>query len=98
MLKKIDVSNIAVFISFNRLCEGHLLREKKMSYEEILYTASEGIAIITLNRPDRLNVWTRVMAGEVWYSMHRAADDDATKVIVLTGAGRGFFVAPMWPS
>jgi enoyl-CoA hydratase/carnithine racemase len=59
---------------------------KKMSYQEILYAAFKGIAIITLNRPDRLNVGTRVMAGEVWDSMHHAADDDATKVIVLTGA------------
>jgi enoyl-CoA hydratase/carnithine racemase len=61
-----------------------------MSYREILYTVSEGIAVITLNRPDRLNAWTRVMASEVWDAMHHAADDDAVKVIVLTGAGRGF--------
>jgi enoyl-CoA hydratase/carnithine racemase len=61
-----------------------------MHYKEILYTASKGIAVITLNRPDKLNAWTRLMAGEVWDAMHRAADDDAVKVIVLTGAGRGF--------
>ena len=61
-----------------------------MNYKEILYTLSEGIAVITLNRPDKLNAWTRLMAGEVWDAMHRAADDDAVKVIVLTGAGRGF--------
>lgn len=61
-----------------------------MNYKEILYTATEGIAVITLNRPDKLNAWTRLMAGEVWDAMHRAADDDAVKVIVLTGAGRGF--------
>jgi enoyl-CoA hydratase/carnithine racemase len=61
-----------------------------MNYKEILYTTSEGIAVITLNRPDKLNAWTRVMAGEVWAAMHRAAGDDAVKVIVLTGSGRGF--------
>ena len=61
-----------------------------MNYKEILYTESEGIAVIMLNRPDKLNAWTHLMAGEVWDAMHRAADDDAVKVIVLTGAGRGF--------
>jgi enoyl-CoA hydratase/carnithine racemase len=61
-----------------------------MNYKEILYTASEGIAVITLNRPDKLNAWTRLMGSEVWDAMHRAADDGAVKVIVLTGAGRGY--------
>ena len=61
-----------------------------MNYKEILCTASEGIAIITLNRPDKLNAWTRRMASEVWNAMHYTADDSSVKVIVLTGAGRGF--------
>jgi enoyl-CoA hydratase/carnithine racemase len=65
-------------------------RKHNMNYKEILYTESEGIAVIMLNRPDKLNAWTHLMAGEVWDAMHRAADDDAVKVIVLTGAGRGF--------
>jgi enoyl-CoA hydratase/carnithine racemase len=70
--------------------EFYARRKHNMNYKEILYTMSEGIAVITLNRPDKLNAWTRLMAGEVWDAMHRAADDDAVKVIVLTGAGRGF--------
>lgn len=61
-----------------------------MNYKDILYTASEGIAVITLNRPDKLNAWTRLMAGEVWDAMHYAAEDSSVRVIVLTGAGRGF--------
>lgn len=61
-----------------------------MNCKDILYTASEGIAVITLNRPDKLNAWTRLMASEVWDAMHYAADDSSVKVIVLTGAGRGF--------
>jgi enoyl-CoA hydratase/carnithine racemase len=61
-----------------------------MNYKDILYTASEGIAVITLNRPDKLNAWTRLMASEVWDAMHHAADDNTVKVVVLTGAGRGF--------
>jgi len=61
-----------------------------MKYEQILYEVSEGIAVITLNRPEKLNAWTRVMAGEVWDAMHRAGDDSQVKVILLTGTGRGF--------
>jgi len=61
-----------------------------MAYEQIIYGVGEGVATITLNRPDRLNAWTRLMAREVMTAVHRAEDDDNVRVIVLTGAGRGF--------
>ena len=61
-----------------------------MDYESILYETGEGIAIVTLNRPERLNAWTRAMQKEVHDAMHRAAADDAVRAIILTGAGRGF--------
>ena len=61
-----------------------------MAYEQILYSASDGVATVTLNRPDRLNAWTGVMHQEVKAAMRAAADDEAVRVIVLTGAGRGF--------
>jgi enoyl-CoA hydratase/carnithine racemase len=61
-----------------------------MSYQEIRYEIAERIATITLHRPDRLNAWTPTMGEEVRDAMRRAADDDAVRVIVLTGAGRGF--------
>jgi enoyl-CoA hydratase/carnithine racemase len=61
-----------------------------MSYQEIRYEIAERIATITLDRPDRLNAWTPKMGEEVRDAMRRAADDDAVRVIVLTGAGRGF--------
>ena len=57
---------------------------------EILYNVSKRVATITLNRPDKLNAWTRVMEQEVRQAMHEAAADDQVRVIVLTGAGRGF--------
>jgi enoyl-CoA hydratase/carnithine racemase len=61
-----------------------------MTYSEITYAAQDGIAVVTLNRPDKLNAWTSVMEREVREAMRAASDDDAVKVIVLTGAGRGF--------
>ena len=61
-----------------------------MAYAEITYRVTDGVAVVTLNRPDRLNAWTGVMEGEVRAAMRAATDDDAVRVIVLTGAGRGF--------
>jgi|WetSurMetagenome_2_1015567.scaffolds.fasta_scaffold93505_2 enoyl-CoA hydratase/carnithine racemase len=61
-----------------------------MNYEQILYAVNDRVATITLNRPDRLNAWTRVMSREVMHATHRAEEDVSVRVIVLTGAGRGF--------
>ena len=61
-----------------------------MSYSQILYEAEDGVATITLNRPDRLNAWTGVMAAELRAAMAEAEGDREVKAIVLTGAGRGF--------
>ncbi len=61
-----------------------------MTAQEIQYTVSARVATITLNRPDKLNAWTRTMEQEVRQAMHEAARDDQVRLIVLTGAGRGF--------
>lgn len=61
-----------------------------MSYEQVVYQVRDGIATITLNRPDKLNAWTRKMSHELRAAMHAAAADDAVRGIILTGAGRGF--------
>ena len=61
-----------------------------MSYQEVVYNVEDGVAVVTLNRPDRLNAMTLTMAGEIRAAMQQATDDDQVRVIVLTGAGRGF--------
>src|SRR5947209_4204029 len=60
------------------------------SFEQIRYDVADGVATVTLNRPDKLNAWTRQMEKEVQAAMARAEADDQVRVIVLTGAGRGF--------
>ncbi|MBV1930717.1 MAG: enoyl-CoA hydratase [Porticoccaceae bacterium] len=61
-----------------------------MEYREILYKVDGKVAVITLNRPDKLNAWTARMAEEIQDATVTASEDDSVNVIVLTGAGRGF--------
>lgn len=61
-----------------------------MAYEEITYEATDHIATVTLNRPEALNAWTRRMAVEYRHAMGAAEQDDDVRVIIVTGAGRGF--------
>ena len=61
-----------------------------MAYEEILYEVSESIATLTLNRPAKLNAWTTKMEKEVAQALLTAEHDEKVRVIILTGAGRGF--------
>ena len=61
-----------------------------MPSQETLYNVANRVATIILNRPDKLNAWTALMESEVRSHMENAAQDDEVRVIVLTGAGRGF--------
>ncbi len=63
-----------------------------MANQETVYTVSERVATITLNRPDKLNAWTAIMDQEVRASIYAAEGDPNVRVIILTGAGRGFCV------
>jgi enoyl-CoA hydratase/carnithine racemase len=60
------------------------------NYQDILYAIEGHIAVITLNRPERLNAWTADMNSSVRRAICAAAVDAAVRVIVVTGAGRGF--------
>ncbi|WP_121062214.1 enoyl-CoA hydratase-related protein [Chachezhania antarctica] len=59
-----------------------------MQYETLTYDLTDGLAVITLNRPDKMNALTRQMRAEVAHAA-KAAGDDA-RALVLTGAGRAF--------
>ncbi len=61
-----------------------------MPNQEIIYHVADRVATITLNRPDKLNAWTAVMEQEVRAAFEAADRDDEVRVIILTGAGRGF--------
>ena len=61
-----------------------------MQYETLLYQASDGVATLTLNRPEVLNAFSTAMQRELAAVVLRLADDDAVRAVVLTGAGRAF--------
>jgi len=61
-----------------------------MTYESIGFTIENGIAVLTLNRPDRLNSFTQAMHREVRDALDRLQADKTARVLLLTGAGRGF--------
>jgi 2-(1,2-epoxy-1,2-dihydrophenyl)acetyl-CoA isomerase len=61
-----------------------------MAYENILFEIAGGVAKLTLNRPDKLNSFTVAMHRELRDAMERVQAEKGTRVLVLTGAGRGF--------
>ena len=61
-----------------------------MQYETLLYEVSDGVATVTLNRPEVLNAFSTPMQSELAAVILRLADDDAVRAVVLTGAGRAF--------
>jgi enoyl-CoA hydratase/carnithine racemase len=61
-----------------------------MPNQETIYQVAEHIATITLNRPEKLNAWTAIMEQEVRTAFEQAERDENVRVIILTGAGRGF--------
>ena len=62
-----------------------------MAYEELIYSVENGnIAVITLNRPDAMNALTHLTHTELGQAIDEADKDDKIRVIVITGAGRGF--------
>lgn len=61
-----------------------------MDFTQIIYEVKSAIAWVTLNRPDRLNAWTKTMMEELITAAEMADTDDAVRVVIVTGAGRAF--------
>ena len=61
-----------------------------MPFEHILYQVDQGVAVITLNRPDVLNSFNRAMAAEVRQAFSAITGDPEVRAVLLTGAGRAF--------
>jgi enoyl-CoA hydratase/carnithine racemase len=61
-----------------------------MEFKQITYDKAEHIATITLNRPEKLNAYSEIMVHEIIAALSDARDDDAVRVVIITGAGRGF--------
>lgn len=59
-------------------------------YQEIKYDVENPIAVITMNRPDRLNAMTTHMLAEIRHALARAESDASVVGMILTGEGRGF--------
>jgi enoyl-CoA hydratase/carnithine racemase len=60
------------------------------AYQNILFGVADGIATVTLNRPEKLNAYTLEMGDEIVDAFARIRADAAVRVAILTGAGRGF--------
>ena len=56
----------------------------------VLYVLDDGVARITLNRPEALNAWTPELGRELLAAVRRASDDPAARALLITGAGRAF--------
>lgn len=70
-------------------CNGAVTKPN-MSYTKIFFTIADGVATITLNRPDKLNSFDREMALETIDALDKAKDDASVRAVLLTGEGRAF--------
>jgi enoyl-CoA hydratase/carnithine racemase len=61
-----------------------------MDFQDIVYEVSDGIATITLNRPDKMNAFTGRMMHEIISALDATDADDSVKVVIFTGAGRAY--------
>jgi enoyl-CoA hydratase/carnithine racemase len=61
-----------------------------MDFEQILYEVQDQVLTITLNRPERLNAFTKTMGRELIEAFDRSDADDDVRAVIVTGAGRGF--------
>ncbi|MGY8737592.1 MAG: enoyl-CoA hydratase-related protein, partial [bacterium] len=61
-----------------------------MEYQDILFDLDDGIATITMNRPEKLNAYTTDMGEEVTHAFRETQRDPEVRAVILTGAGKAF--------
>ncbi len=61
-----------------------------MSFKTVLYEVNDHVAIVTINRPEKMNSWNGDVARELSLALHQANDDDEVRAVVVTGSGRAF--------
>jgi len=61
-----------------------------MSFDSIIYEMSDTTAVVTINRPDKMNTWNATVASELGQALYQANLDDKVRAVVITGAGRAF--------
>ena len=61
-----------------------------MDYQDIIYTEENGIATMTLNRPDKMNSFSLGMQDSMYRVVENASQDKTVRVLIITGAGRAF--------
>ena len=61
-----------------------------MNLDTVLYDVTDGIATVTLNRPESMNAWTPRLSDDLGIAMGAADADDDVRVVIVTGAGRAF--------
>ncbi|HEX8977442.1 MAG TPA: enoyl-CoA hydratase-related protein [Solirubrobacteraceae bacterium] len=61
-----------------------------VNLETVDLTSADGVAWVTMNRPEALNAWTRQLGRDMMAALDEVADDPSLRAIVLTGAGRAF--------
>ncbi|MBE0597308.1 MAG: enoyl-CoA hydratase [Desulfuromonadales bacterium] len=61
-----------------------------MAFQELILEKTEAVGIITMNRPERMNALNRTLILELYQALEEVAGDEAVKVVLLTGNGKGF--------
>ncbi len=61
-----------------------------MAYESVIYEVKDGVATITLNRPDAYNALNLPLARDLFHASLEADEDRAVRCVVITGAGKAF--------
>ncbi len=59
-------------------------------FQQIIYEKSSHVAVVTLNRPQKLNAYSEIMVHEILAALGDARDDDEIRAVIVTGTGRGF--------